>query len=96
MLICKTIFYILFRVSSELRVSSESTIRAHQFLRVLLDPGPSNDHHVLEDLQGGDPTTESSQSDVQQHRTQQRAPSSLVHPASSSSADVAAGRRRYR
>lgn len=89
----KQFFFSHSRVFPELRVSREFTIRAHQFLRVLLDPGPSNDHHVLEDLQGGDPTTESSQSNVQQHRTQQRASSSLVHPASSSSADAAAGRR---
>lgn len=96
MLIIKTILFSFFHVIPELRISSEFTICGDQFLRVLLDPGSSNDHHVLEDLQGGDPTTESSQSNVQQHRAQQRAPSSLVHPASSSSADVAASRRRYR
>lgn len=81
---------------SGVRVRGEPCIRGHQLVRVLLDPGAGDDRHVLQDLQGGDTPAEGAQPDVEQHRAQQRAPSSLVHQAPSSPADAAAGRSRYR
>lgn len=46
---------------SDLHVRGEPPVCADQFLRVILDPGRRDDHHVLQDLQGGNQTESCSQ-----------------------------------
>lgn len=64
---------------SGVHVRGEPSVRRGELLGVLLDPRHRDDHHVLQDLQGGRAPEGGAQPRLQQYRPQQCSLASRIH-----------------